>query len=175
MAAAVAKHLDHQVRCAIHHLWKTGKPRNRIDQPEQPDTANDTIEISFTGVVGLGDEVQACQTSRVIGGFLANFTAHLANRSGSTVAAGLFAGCARERVGRFAFLMALVPILGSAVLGLRDVAAESVPVGPLVLGCVVAFASGLLALKVLLGFVARGRMALFAPYCVVVGVLAIWA
>lgn len=97
------------------------------------------------------------------------------SRSGSTIAAGLLAGGSRDAVGRFAFLMALVPILGSAALEAGDAVGSTAPLGPLAFGCLIAFVSGLVALKVLLGFVARGRMALFAPYCVVVGLLAIFA
>ncbi|MAB90804.1 MAG: UDP-diphosphatase [Planctomycetes bacterium] len=95
------------------------------------------------------------------------------SRSGSTITAGLLAGSSREAVGRFAFLMSLPPILGVAILKVGDAEVSNVDVGPLILGMAVAFASGVVALKLLLGFVARGRVALFAPYCLIVGVLAL--
>lgn len=95
------------------------------------------------------------------------------SRSGSTIAAGLAIGASRESVARFAFLMSLVPILGGAIIKIGEVDAAAVDVGPLILGTVLAFASGIVALKVLLRFVARGRMAVFAPYCLVVGLFAV--
>jgi undecaprenyl-diphosphatase len=97
------------------------------------------------------------------------------SRSGSTITAGLVAGSSREAVGRFAFLMSLPPIIGVAILKIGDVGASAADIGPLLLGTAVAFASGVVALKLLLRFVARGRMALFAPYCLIVGLFAIFA
>lgn len=96
------------------------------------------------------------------------------SRSGSTITAGLLAGSSREAVGRFAFLMGLAPILGGAILKVKDAGGESIDWGPLLFGTFVAFASGIVALRVLLKFVARGRMAVFAPYCFIVGLIAIF-
>ena len=95
------------------------------------------------------------------------------SRSGSTITAGLLAGSSREAVGRFAFLMGLAPILGGAILKMKDATGASIDWGPLLFGTFVAFVSGIIALKVLLKFVARGKMAVFAPYCFIVGLIAI--
>jgi undecaprenyl-diphosphatase len=96
------------------------------------------------------------------------------SRSGATICAGLYAGCDRAAVGRFAFLMALVPILGAAALELGDVGeGPGLPVGPVVAGALVACGSGILALRLLLRFTRMGRLYLFAPYCIAVGLWAV--
>lgn len=97
------------------------------------------------------------------------------SRSGATIGAGLLAGGRREEVGRFAFLMALIPIGGAALLKARDLGQEGSPSTlALLVGFAAAFVSGVFALKVLLAFVARGGLWLFAPYCLLAGALAIW-
>lgn len=98
------------------------------------------------------------------------------SRSGSTIAAGLITGGARDAVGRFAFLMAVIPITGAGLLEAKDAfSGEEVtlPLAAILIGLVVSFLSGWLALKVLLAFVARGRLHLFAGYCFLLGLAAI--
>jgi undecaprenyl-diphosphatase len=94
------------------------------------------------------------------------------SRSGSTITAGLFMGLRREAAGRFAFLMALIPILGAAVLEAPHFGDQGTPgILPLAGGMLVAYASGVFALRLLLRFVARGRLDVFAPYCAALGIL----
>jgi undecaprenyl-diphosphatase len=95
------------------------------------------------------------------------------SRSGSTIAAALLLGIAASRAFTFSFLLSIPAILGATVL---ELAGESLDPG-LLRVCLVAgtaaFLSGTLALVVLRGVVQRGRLALFAPYCVAVGILAL--
>jgi len=93
------------------------------------------------------------------------------SRSGSTIAAGLFAGVEREAVGRFAFLMALIPILGAAVLECRELEGSGFGAAPLLAGMAAAYVSGVAALLLLLRFLRRGRLVFFAPYCFLLGLL----
>ena len=95
------------------------------------------------------------------------------SRSGSTISAGLAMGVAREEVGRFAFLMSIIPILGASLLEVLDYEPTDIAVSTLAVGITVAFASGLFALNLLMRFVARGRLIVFAPYCIAVGLLGI--
>ncbi len=97
------------------------------------------------------------------------------SRSGATLGAGLLLGVRREIVGPFAFLMSIAPILGAALLEARHLGAEE-PVSPtaLLAGVLTAFVSGVVALKILLPFVRRGRLELFAFYCLIVSPLAYW-
>jgi undecaprenyl-diphosphatase len=96
------------------------------------------------------------------------------SRSGMTISAGLAAGGEREVVGRFAFLMVLIPILGAAVLKSGELTSGSgaglVAIG---VGTLVSYLSGLVALVVLLRFVRRGRLHGFAPYCFVIAAVAL--
>jgi undecaprenyl-diphosphatase len=98
------------------------------------------------------------------------------SRSGSTIAAGLHAGVDRDRAARFSFLLAVPALLGAAVLKTSDLVRE--PPGPTLLesylvGGLVAFASGYLALRWLLGIVHRGHLDRFAWYCLAIGAVAL--
>lgn len=95
------------------------------------------------------------------------------SRSGSTIGTGLLCGVAREAVGPFAFLMALVPNLGAAVLKGREMLREGAADAgaPVVVGCFAAFVVGVAALRWLLPFVRRGSLRPFGWYCLVVGIV----
>lgn len=93
------------------------------------------------------------------------------SRSGLTISAGLLGGMKREEAGEFAFLLAIPAILGAFVLQLKDAdkLAASVPLGPMLISALVAFASGLFALTVLLRIIRRGKLAWFAAWLIPVG------
>lgn len=92
------------------------------------------------------------------------------SRSGSTIGTGLFRGLEPSWTARFSFLMSIPAILGGAVFELKDEpfhAGEDL--GGLAIAAVVAFASGLLAIHVLLRVVGRGRLGWFGVYCIALG------
>lgn len=97
------------------------------------------------------------------------------SRSGSTIATGILLGDNKEQVARFSFLMVLVPILGEALLEVKDLAgndaAASVSVLSLLVGFCAAFVSGYLACSWMLDLVKRGKLIWFAWYCLVVGLV----
>ncbi len=95
------------------------------------------------------------------------------SRSGITIAAGLATGMRREVAGEFAFLVSIPAILGALVLELPDLGEmrAAVPAGPLALGMAVAFAVGIVSLKLLLPVVRKGKLAWFAAYLVPAGLL----
>ncbi len=100
------------------------------------------------------------------------------SRSGSTIAVGLLLGKKKEDMARFSFLMVLLPIIGAN--GIDFLAYEPNPessVGflPLAVGFVAAFLSGLLACKWMIKIVKQGKLIYFAAYCLVVGLIAIFA
>ena len=100
------------------------------------------------------------------------------SRSGSTIATGLLLKNKKEDVTRFSFLMVLIPILGAAFLNILggDFASEtSVGTLPLVVGFLAAFISGLFACSWMIKIVKRGKLIYFAIYCLVIGVIAIFA
>lgn len=102
------------------------------------------------------------------------------SRSGSTIATGLLLGNKKERLAQFSFLMVIPPILGEALLDVKDMAEVGIsqamaglsPVALLV-GFLAAFISGCLACKWMINIVKRGKLIWFALYCAVVGTLTI--
>jgi undecaprenyl-diphosphatase len=100
------------------------------------------------------------------------------SRSGATIATGLLLGTKKDEVARFSFLMVLVPILGAAFLDLLggDFSEESaIGTFPLLVGFLAAFISGLLACSIMIKVVKRGKLIYFAVYCLIVGLIAIFA
>lgn len=99
------------------------------------------------------------------------------SRSGSTIATGIILGNRRESVARFSFFMVIIPILGEALLDLKemigDAGSSSAAVGfiPLITGFLASFIVGCLACKWMLNIVKRGKMVWFAVYCAVVGIV----
>jgi undecaprenyl-diphosphatase len=98
------------------------------------------------------------------------------SRSGSTIVAGLGRKLSRDDAPRFAFLLAVPAILGAGAVHAKELLATASAtgaheVGPaaLALGTLVAFATGLLAIRLLLALVRRGRLFVFAFYCWAVG------
>ena len=93
------------------------------------------------------------------------------SRSGSTISGGLFLGLVPEEAARFSFLLSVPIILGAVVFQLPEVGAELEhgQFVPYLVGLVVAFLSGYLAIGTMLRIVRRGRFALFGIYCLIVG------
>ena len=102
------------------------------------------------------------------------------SRSGSTIATGLLLGNKKERLAQFSFLMVIPPILGEALLDVKDMAEMGVsqamaglPPLSLLVGFLAAFVSGCIACKWMINIVKRGKLIWFALYCAVVGTLTI--
>lgn len=100
------------------------------------------------------------------------------SRSGTTIATGILLGDKRGAVASFSFLMVILPILGEALLDVKDLiadpaAAGAVGIGPLVVGFLVAFVVGCAACKWMIELVKRGKLLWFAVYCLVMGMLCI--
>jgi undecaprenyl-diphosphatase len=90
------------------------------------------------------------------------------SRSGITITAGRFLGLDRDSAARFSFLL-LVPITLAAVLfkGVNDVVLGNLPagwVGPFLVGTVASAVSGVLAIRLLLGYVRRHDYTVFVIY-----------
>lgn len=107
------------------------------------------------------------------------------SRSGSTIATGLLLGNKKERLAQFSFLMVIPPILGEALLDVKDLLfpdaeamaemASSAAISPVALavGFVAAFVSGCLACKWMINIVKKGKLIWFAVYCAIVSLSAI--
>lgn len=99
------------------------------------------------------------------------------SRSGTTIATGLLCGVRKEEVAKFSFLMVLIPILGDALLELKDILTGEVVVSigwlPLVVGFTAAFVTGCFACRFMIDIVRRQKLTYFAIYCLCVGIFAI--
>ncbi len=93
------------------------------------------------------------------------------SRSGITISAGIASGMTRDAAGEFAFLLAIPAIAGALLLELKDFGelAGMVAAPQLALGALAAFASGVVALLVLMPLVRKGKLAWFAAYLVPAG------
>ena len=102
------------------------------------------------------------------------------SRSGSTIATGLLLGNKKEKLAQFSFLMVIPPILGEALLDVKDIfevgfseAMSGISPVAAIVGFLAAFISGCFACKWMLNIVKKGKLIWFAVYCAIVGLLAI--
>lgn len=100
------------------------------------------------------------------------------SRSGTTIATGILLGDKRDRVASFSFLMVIIPILGEALLDLKDIISTPADQGDsgigilaLIVGFVSAFVVGCCACKWMIELVKKGKLIWFAIYCVAMGVI----
>lgn len=102
------------------------------------------------------------------------------SRSGSTIATGLLLGNKKEKLAQFSFLMVIPPILGEALLDVKDIfevgfseAMSGISPVVAIVGFLAAFISGCFACKWMINIVKKGKLVWFAVYCAIVGLLAI--
>jgi undecaprenyl-diphosphatase len=103
------------------------------------------------------------------------------SRSGSTIATGLLLGNKKEKLAQFSFLMVIPPILGEALLDVKDMVTEgaeatlggNISLGVLAVGFIAAFLAGCAACKWMINIVRRGKLIWFALYCAIVGLATI--
>ena len=93
------------------------------------------------------------------------------SRSGTTIAAGLFAGLDKEFAAKFSFILSIPAILGAAVFQLKDLSGGSIEIGACIAGFIVAAISGYLAISFLLKIVREKSLDIFAYYCWIVGII----
>lgn len=95
------------------------------------------------------------------------------SRSGMTISSGLWLGVGTIAAADFSFLMAIPVIAGAGLVEARHISTDVGQVGavPLLVGCLVAFLSGVFAIRFLVAMLRRGRFHAFAPYCFAVGAL----
>ncbi|MCM1489692.1 MAG: undecaprenyl-diphosphate phosphatase [Muribaculum sp.] len=100
------------------------------------------------------------------------------SRSGTTIATGILIGDKRDKVASFSFLMVIIPILGEALLDMKDMispepgAVEAqVSATCLIIGFIAAFLVGCAACKWMLSLVKKGKLVWFAVYCLVMAII----
>ena len=102
------------------------------------------------------------------------------SRSGSTIATGLLLGNKKEMLAQFSFLMVIPPILGEALLDIKDILEVGFSqamsgISPLaaIVGFLAAFVTGCFACKWMISIVKKSKLIWFAVYCTIVGIIAI--
>ena len=102
------------------------------------------------------------------------------SRSGSTIATGLLLGNKKEKLAQFSFLMVIPPILGEALLDVKDIlevgfseAMSGLSPMAAIIGFLAAFLSGCFACKWMINIVKKGKLIWFAIYCFIIGGVAI--
>lgn len=94
------------------------------------------------------------------------------SRSGSTICAALYLNVKPEKAANFSFLMLLPVVIGATLLKTAEVFETGVADwAPIIVGTVIAFFSGILAIGLVLDFVRKGRLQYFAWYCFAVGTI----
>lgn len=95
------------------------------------------------------------------------------SRSGATICTAIYQNVDRKEAADFSFLMSLPVIVGATLLKIIELFEVGASVNwlPIVLGTVVAYVSGIWAIKVMIAFVQRGDLIYFAIYCFVIGTL----
>ncbi len=94
------------------------------------------------------------------------------SRSGATIAMGLLRGVEREAAARYSFLLATPIIFGAGLLQLVELfraGAGGAQLLPLIVGFLAAAISGYLCIRLLLAYLQRGRLYVFATYCWLAG------
>ena len=99
------------------------------------------------------------------------------SRSGSTIVAGCLVGLNRQSAATFSFLLAIPAILGATLLEVLDIVEKgsSTSVWLLVIGFALAFVVGLASLLLLVRWLEKGKLHLFAYYVIPLGfAVVIW-
>ncbi len=124
-------------------------------------------DVTFPLAIGIG----AAQALALVPGI---------SRSGISISAARFAGLGREAAARFSFLMATPITAGAAIFEIRKLMAGDAPVGvsagPLIVGMVAAFASGMIAIGFLLRYLRTRSLNIFVAYRLVLAavVVVVW-
>lgn len=100
------------------------------------------------------------------------------SRSGTTIATGILLGDKRDKVAAFSFLMVIIPILGEALLDIKDIVTTPAASGDnavgataLAVGFAASFIVGCCACKWMLNLVKKGKLIWFSAYCVIMGII----
>ena len=98
------------------------------------------------------------------------------SRSGSTIAVGILTGIRHETAARFSFLLSIPAVAGAALLVLKDAIQQGdIHLPSCLIGGLAAMLVGYAALALLVFLVQKGRLYLFAPYCWIIGCVALAA
>ncbi len=89
------------------------------------------------------------------------------SRSGTTILAGRLQGISKEAITKFTFLLSVPVICGAAILKLGDLVFTK----EVIIGIIVSFATGILAIKFLLSYIKKHDFSVFAFYRVLLSII----
>lgn len=98
------------------------------------------------------------------------------SRSGTTIAVCVLLGLDRKFAVKYSFILSIPAVLGAAVLEIKDVIAEPIPmnqIGIYAIGMVFAAVVGYVCIKTMLIVVRNKKFKYFSYYCFVIGIVAI--
>lgn len=95
------------------------------------------------------------------------------SRSGATICSALYLNVDRKEAADFSFLMLLPVVIGATLLKALEMIGANVTIGifPLAVGTIVAYVSGIFAIRAVVILVQRRSLQYFAFYCFAVGIL----
>ena len=134
--------------------------------------------LALTGIVKHGNGEITFKKAFIIGIAQAIAVLPGISRSGFTIATGLLLKTKKENVTRFSFLMVLIPVIGAAfldIVGGDFTPGNRIGILPLLIGFVAAFVSGLITCSWMIKIVKKGKLIYFAIYCLIIGLIAIFA
>ena len=97
------------------------------------------------------------------------------SRSGATIATSVILGLDKTSSAKFSFLMVVPLIFGKVAKDLLDgnILSETINIGPLILGFIAAFFTGLLACKWMIEIVKSSKLKYFSYYCFIIAAITI--
>ncbi len=93
------------------------------------------------------------------------------SRSGSTIAAGLAFGIARDDAARFSFLLAIPALIGATIIEVPKLGGSSISLGAAIAGFVLSLVTSYAAIAGLIRYLKTRTLYPFAIYCTVAGIV----
>jgi undecaprenyl-diphosphatase len=95
------------------------------------------------------------------------------SRSGTTITCSILLNVDREKAANFSFLMSLPVVLGATALEVMELAKTDFKANLpyLLLGTIIAYASGVWAIHTVISLVKKGNLHYFAYYCFLIGIV----
>lgn len=95
------------------------------------------------------------------------------SRSGATICTAIYLNVDRKEAADFSFLMSLPVIVGATLIKVLALFGADTDINWLlvIIGTLIAYASGIWAIRVVIAFVQRGSLIYFAVYCYIIGIL----
>ena len=95
------------------------------------------------------------------------------SRSGTTIAVSTILGIERQEAAEFSFLLSIPAILGAMVLQIKDATIDNAMIVTYGAGMIAAFLSGLVVIGIMMDFIRRANLKVFAIYCLILGLVVV--